>query len=119
MEIADIFVVNKSDRDGAATFVKNLQLLAHANHKENWMQPVIKAVATKHIGIEEIVNAIDKHHLVAQNTKKPYLLAEKAYRMLQNRRMKGLNKQQLLADITKAALARDFNLYQFVEGMGE
>jgi len=51
MEIADIFVVNKADRPGADTFVRNLQqMLAPAFHNKEQEIPVIKTIASKKEG---------------------------------------------------------------------
>ena len=62
MEIADIFVVNKSDRPDADSFVKNLRLmLAPAFHKRTHEVPVLKTVASQKHGIEELVRAIENH----------------------------------------------------------
>ncbi len=61
MEIADIFVVNKSDRDGAERVekeVRSLQSLA-AEHS-SWIPPVIRTVATTGAGIEELDQALDQ-----------------------------------------------------------
>jgi LAO/AO transport system kinase len=115
MEIADIFVVNKSDRDGANTFLKNLIQLVHSKPLNDWSIPVIKAVATKHEGIDELIDAINKHHIVGVNTKRAYLLAEKAYRLIQNKRMKDISKQDLKSEIERELLKPDFNLYRFVK----
>ena len=95
MEIADIFVVNKSDRDGANTFIKNIVQLVHSKIASEWNIPVIKGIATKGEGIEELIAAIDKHNMVGVNTKRSYLLAEKAYRLIQNKKMKGVSKIDL------------------------
>ena len=61
MEIADIFVVNKSDRDGADRVekeVRSLQSLA-AEHG-SWIPPVIRTIATTGAGIEELDKALDQ-----------------------------------------------------------
>ncbi|NBY17169.1 MAG: methylmalonyl Co-A mutase-associated GTPase MeaB, partial [Betaproteobacteria bacterium] len=42
MEVADVYVLNKADRDGANTFFKNLTLLAQNNMSEHWEAPVVK-----------------------------------------------------------------------------
>lgn len=115
MEIADIFVVNKSDRPGADTFVKNLRLmLAPAFTNHNQEVPVIKTVATSHTGMAELKDALLHHLQIATaNNKQTYLLAEKAWQLIQHRRMKGLSKKQLQEKITAAP--KPFNLYQFVK----
>lgn len=117
MEIADVFVVNKSDRDGANTFIKNIVQLVHSKTASEWNIPVIKGIATKGDGVEELIAAIEKHSKVGYNTKRSYLLAEKAYRLIQNKKMKGVSKADLQKQIAEALKKKDFNLYGFVAGL--
>jgi len=119
MEIADVFVINKSDRDGASLFMKNILQLVHAKPFGNWSIPVIKAVATKQEGVDELIEAINKHQLVAVNTKRPYLLAEKAYRLIQNYRMKDVSKKIIQQQIESELKKTEFNLYRFVRSFIE
>ena len=115
MEIAEIFVVNKSDRAGADIFVKNLEQLVHSHHDKTWMIPVIKTIASDNKGIEELVKNIERHQGIAINTKRAFLLAEKAYYLIQNKRMKDVSKHDLLQQIEAAVKLPDFNIYGFVK----
>lgn len=119
MEIADIFVVNKSDRPGADQYVKNLRLmLAPAFHTHQQEIAVIKCVANKGEGIPELWNAVKKYLSSAQfNDKKSWLLAEKAYHLIAKRRMKDIDKNLLREKIGEALTKGDFNLYGFIRGM--
>jgi LAO/AO transport system kinase len=114
MEIADIFVVNKADRPGADTFVKNLRLMlapAFSNHEEEI--EVIKTVASKNEGIENLKPAIDTLIKAKNvNDKKAWLLTEKAYYLIQKGKMKDINKSTLKSQIE--AQLKNFNLYTFV-----
>jgi LAO/AO transport system kinase len=63
LEIGDVFVVNKADRDGADQVVRDLRgtiRLAERGHGE-WRQPIIKTVAVRGDGLNEVVEGIDKH----------------------------------------------------------
>jgi len=111
MEIADIFVVNKSDREGADTFANNLKKLVHQRPEP---VPVIKTVADKAIGIEELVETIESR-TNKENKKRMYLLAEKAWKLLQNHKMRNINKMILQQEIIKASADPDFNLYKFID----
>jgi LAO/AO transport system kinase len=66
MEIADIFVINKADREGAERVekeVRAMQSLAMKHSAEDeWVPPMVKTVATAGQGIEELVAAIDRMH---------------------------------------------------------
>ncbi len=114
MEIADVFVINKADRDGVNTFMKNIVQLVHSKPLNDWEIPVIKAVATKGEGVDELITAIDKHHGMAVNTRRSYLLAEKAYRIIQSKKMQGVSKKVLKEKLEVALLQEDFNLYAFL-----
>jgi LAO/AO transport system kinase len=114
MEIADVFVVNKSDRDGANAFIKNIIQLVHSKPVGDWNIPVIKAVAIKNEGVSELINEISKHQKAGMNSKRSYLLVEKAYRLIQNKRMKDVSKQKLKEEIDEEMKKKDFNLYRFV-----
>jgi LAO/AO transport system kinase len=59
MEIADIFVINKSDRDGAEHVEKEIRALQSlATRRDGWVPPIVKTVASEGRGIEELGAAI-------------------------------------------------------------
>lgn len=110
MEIANVFVVNKADREGADTFANNLKKMVH--HLKDDI-PVFKTIADKSEGLGDLLNTI-KATRIQNNIRKSYLLAEKAWRLIQYDKMKGFNKEKLRQEITEA-FKSDFNLYQFIE----
>lgn len=116
MEIADVFVVNKSDRPDAEKFAKNLlMMLTPAFQKQNKI-PVIKTVATEKKGIAELIKKIEWHENLSEtNDKKINLLAEKAYKLIEQKRMCDVDKENLIAEIKDAYKNADFNLYRFAE----
>lgn len=119
MEIADVFVVNKSDRPDADTFVKNLRLMLAPTFSKHYHEvPVIKTIASQKEGVKELlditIHELQKSHVT---DKKFWLLAEKAYWLIQQKRMKDINKPDLVKQIEKNFQQnRSFNLYQFVAG---
>ncbi|NMC00126.1 MAG: methylmalonyl Co-A mutase-associated GTPase MeaB [Thermoanaerobaculaceae bacterium] len=75
MEIADIFVVNKSDREGSNKLVNEIEyILSLSQSKKEWNPPVLKTVASKNEGINELIFEIKKHLNFLESTS---LLAEK------------------------------------------
>jgi LAO/AO transport system kinase len=64
LEIADIFVVNKADRDGAQQAIRDLRnMVALAERDPDaWKPPIVSTVAFKNEGIDDVVEALDKHH---------------------------------------------------------
>jgi LAO/AO transport system kinase len=65
-EIADVFVVNKADHDGAAAAVKDLRSMLSLGGRHSvagaWRPPVVSAVASAGSGIAELVEAVDRHY---------------------------------------------------------
>lgn len=116
MEIADIFVVNKADRPDADLFVRNLHLmLAPAFSKHYNEVPVVKTVATRKEGVKELLDIIlhelQKAH-VSDN--RFWLLAERAYYLIQQKRLKGVDKSVLKKEIEAIYPKGNFNLYRFI-----
>lgn len=72
LEIADLFVVNKADREGADRTVRDLQIMLEMNAKggDGWRPPVIKTVASKGEGIDKLMEALVAHrrHLEATHS---------------------------------------------------
>lgn len=118
MEIADIFVVNKSDRPGADSFVNNLRLmLAPAFQQKKFEIPIVKTSASNKEGIDELKAKIMICLQQEQRERKLFLAAEKAYQLIRSNRMKDINKSDLKDKI--AALGSDFNLYAFVRSFNK
>ena len=118
MEIADIFVVNKSDRPDADTFVKNLRLmLAPAFHTHKEEIPILKTVASTKAGIAELYATLLKAgERTGNRDQKTWLLTERAYQLIQSYRMKTVPKAALHKALQNAFEDREnFNLYRFAK----
>jgi LAO/AO transport system kinase len=64
LEIGDVFVVNKADRDGADATVRDIRHMISLGDRTEpglWRPPVVKTIAAQGQGIDEVVEAIDKH----------------------------------------------------------
>jgi LAO/AO transport system kinase len=64
LEIADVYVVNKADRDGADHTIRDLRQmlsLAEKRSPDEWKPPIIKTVASRREGNAELVEALDSH----------------------------------------------------------
>lgn len=60
MEIGDIFVINKADRDGVYSTEKEIEaLLSLSTRSDGWHPPIVKTIATENKGIEELAAAIE------------------------------------------------------------
>ncbi|HEX8557625.1 MAG TPA: methylmalonyl Co-A mutase-associated GTPase MeaB [Pyrinomonadaceae bacterium] len=62
MEIGDVFVINKADRDGVLRTEKELEaLLSLAHRPDMWSPPIVKTVATENRGLEELAAAVESY----------------------------------------------------------
>jgi LAO/AO transport system kinase len=114
MEIADIFVVNKSDHVDADRFAKNLKSLSASHMTREWQIPVVKTIVPENEGITELLTQIQRHQQTdISNLRRPYLLAEKCWRIIQKEKMKDINKEKLLKDISTLVSDKGFNVYRF------
>src|SRR5437588_1525624 len=69
MEIGDVFVINKADRDGVLRTEKELEaLLSLAERRDGWSPPIVKTVATESRGIEELAAAIESYREFQKGT---------------------------------------------------
>jgi LAO/AO transport system kinase len=64
LEIGDVYVINKADRDGADTLRRELRsMLALAERAEgDWRPPILKTVASTNDGLDAVATEIDRHH---------------------------------------------------------
>ncbi len=117
MEIANIFVVNKSDRDGAEGLYRNLRIMAHEKADGNNETPVFKTIATTGTGIAEVADSIVQFLSVANNLpdKKLHLLTEKCWQLIQSYRMRDLNYTNLKSELNLMLSKGNFNLYAFTK----
>ena len=97
MEIADLFVINKADRDGAERLERDLQVMLHARPPSHgWCPPVITTQAHRNIGVVELYEAFGAHRRGLTQS------GQLAVRRRQNRRRELLDllHQQLMATLT-------------------
>ena len=97
MEIADLFVINKADRDGAERLQRDLQMMLHVRHAADaWQPPVLRTQAHQDIGIAELYEAITAQRRELSET------GQLAARRQQNRRQELLDllQQRLMATLT-------------------
>ena len=62
LEVADVFVVNKADRDGAADVQRELRQMLHLGAARPWDPPVLATTASDGAGIDELWADIERHH---------------------------------------------------------
>ena len=119
MEIADIFVVNKADRPDADTFASNLRkMLLSSNLTPSEAIPIIKTTASQNDGIDDLAGSIDLHGSLQQkNKRKIYLLTEKAWHLLRNKRMQNFSKHKLKEILEEIMEKGNVNVYKLVASL--
>jgi len=111
MEIADAFIINKADRDGADAYYQTLKKLVHQRGGD---VPIFKTVASQMEGITAVAEFILQLPQNITNNRRNFLLTEKAWHIIREKRMRSINKKELQQAIAEASLQPDFNLYRFV-----
>ncbi len=95
MEIGDVFVINKADREGVLRTEKELQALLELAHRPDfWHSPIVRTIATENKGIEDLASAIESYadfQKQAENLERRRAIAK--WRLL------GLLQEKLLADV--------------------
>jgi LAO/AO transport system kinase len=111
MEIADVFVVNKADREGADRLVSEIQaMLSIASHAER-VPRIVKTVATQDVGTDELLDAVGAFHaeagasgLLARNRRAH--LRRLFEETLRTRLMRGVRERVLTEEETQRILDR-------------
>jgi LAO/AO transport system kinase len=117
MEIADIFVVNKSDRPDADLFVKNLRMMINPAFTRSREEiPVVKTTATTQEGLETLA-ALILQHMGRQNNeeKRLDLLTDRTIHLIRNRRMKDIVREEIRQKISGEINKGEFRLYSFIQ----
>lgn len=68
LEIADVFVVNKADRDGAEISARDLRQMLHMGAERPWTPPVILTTASASEGIDEVWSAVESHRAYLESS---------------------------------------------------
>jgi LAO/AO transport system kinase len=61
LEVGDVFAVNKADRDGADSTVRELRAMIALGERGSWTPPVVRTVASTGVGIDDLMAALDAH----------------------------------------------------------
>ncbi|MEO8860842.1 MAG: methylmalonyl Co-A mutase-associated GTPase MeaB [Ginsengibacter sp.] len=116
MEVADIFIINKYDRPDAANYYNNLkQMLAPVFHRSEKEIPILKTVATNKEGISELHKIILNWNFEKLPGQKLDLVLEKIWSIIQDKKMKEIDRGKLKNELAKEISEAGFNLYNFAE----
>jgi len=110
LEIADLFLINKSDHRDTRHFIQHLKSALHLGSKNI---EIIETIATEGKGIDLLALAIEKQ-VKSYRPKESLNLAEKAYRLILAEKMREIDKSGLLEKIKEEFGTGNFNVYEFV-----
>ena len=97
MEIGDVFVINKADREGVIRTQKELEsLLSLAHRPDMWNPPIVKTIATENKGIEDLSTAIESYSAYVSNDSDSNRVRKQA---IAKWRLIELLSERLLADL--------------------
>jgi LAO/AO transport system kinase len=114
LEIGDLFVVNKADRDGADRTARELSMMLEMNRyaEGDWRPPVLMTEAQRNVGIEELVETMESHHHWLVNSGEIHRLHEEKNRAL----FQTLLKERLFAEVN-GRISDDGRLAEILDGM--
>lgn len=113
LEIADIYVINKSDQPNADVLARHLYNMLNLRPVSEWMPPVIKTIATEFTGIQEMIKTVYAHQGQLDTQKRQRLLYEKAVRLIAADKMKRFDYVHLQSEIQN--LPAGTNFYHFLK----
>ncbi|HMS65335.1 MAG TPA: methylmalonyl Co-A mutase-associated GTPase MeaB [Ignavibacteria bacterium] len=127
MEIADIFVLNKSDRDGADGVAATIKNIIHLKppSEDGWIINVLKTIGSQNKGIEELLNEILTHKEHLQNSgyiiiKRKNQLIKKIYDLVNNKLELNFWNDKRKYDLSEKILSisnRESDPYTFAENI--
>ena len=125
MEIGDVFVINKADREGVLRTQKELEaLLGLAHRPDFWNPPIVKTVATENKGIEDLSAAIESYRAFqtendASLTRKKAIARWRLLELLQEKLLSDLldrnGTEERLQQLAERVAAKETDLYTAVE----
>ena len=91
MEVADLFVVNKADRDGSDRVVQEILQMLELGEHGAWLPPVVKTVATTGAGLDELIVKLAKHRAFLDGPEGAQRKRERT-----KKRIEGLVREEIL-----------------------
>jgi LAO/AO transport system kinase len=116
MEVADVFVVNKSDRPDAQIFTNHIRQMMMENGLSEEQIKVVATVASQGIGITDLMQAIEAQQIsnsVLGNNKK--IILTKAIQLIVAQKMRQVDLKKLEQDLEGAITKESFNIFSFTQ----
>ena len=126
MEIGDIFVINKADREGSLRTQKELDaFLSIAQRPDGWQPPIVKTIALKGDGVERLAGAIEEFSTFLENSgerrnRNLTFLKERLLQLLQERLNTLLRKrisEERLNSLAQKIMTRESDPYTIIDDL--
>lgn len=114
MEVADVFVVNKSDRPDAQTFTNHIRQMMMENGVSEDLVKVVATIASQGVGTTELIQAIDAHQIAKTALGSHHqLMVAKVIQLIVANKMRQVDLKKLEQDIVFAMSKPGFNIFEF------
>ncbi|MEY3538710.1 MAG: methylmalonyl Co-A mutase-associated GTPase MeaB [Bacteroidota bacterium] len=116
MEVADVFVVNKSDRPDATTFTNHIRQMIMENGMSEAVLKVVPTIASQGVGIDTLIEALEAHQIenASLGVNKKLLLA-RATQLIVAAKMKHVKLAEMEAALENALIKKSFNIFEFAQ----
>jgi len=116
MEIANVFVVNKSDRPHAQIFVNHLKQMIAENAPSHLAASVVSTIASEREGITDLLIAIDAQQLALQSgSQKKEMLFNKVVQLIMASKMNGVDIEKVKMSLVMECSKPNFNIFKFAQ----
>ena len=116
MEIANVFVVNKSDRPNAQVFVNHLKQMIAENASSQLAPAVVSTIATEREGISDLLKAIEAHQLAMQDgLQKKEMYFNKVVQLIMASKMNQVDIEKVKTSLALECTKANFNVFKFAQ----
>jgi LAO/AO transport system kinase len=116
MEIANVFVVNKSDRPNAQIFVNHLKQMIAENTSSQLAPAVVSTIATEREGTSDLLKAIQAHQLAKQDgLQKKEMFFNKVVQLIMASKMNQVDIEKVKISLASECTKPNFNVFKFAQ----
>ena len=116
MEIANVFVVNKSDRPNAQIFVNHLKQMIAENTSNQLAPAVVSTIATEREGISDLLKAMEAHQLAMKDgLQKKEMFFNKVVQLIMASKMNQVDIEKVKTSLAAECSKANFNVFKFAQ----
>lgn len=116
MEVADVFVVNKSDRPDAQTFANHIRQMIMEHGVSVALIKVVPTIASQGVGMKDLIQAMDAHQITnTQLGTHLKLITTKVVQLIVAQKMRQVDLEKLEQDLAVAITKEGFNIFSFTQ----